>query len=238
MNKKLKKELKRLYEAPEAQRKREFLEKIEEPEIGFITFLKTQLPYIRKWNWILAFVLFGIVLFFSIWIQKSILWSIGALVPFLAFTTILESNRSVQYGMEELELSSRFSLKMIVMARLFILGVSNLILLVILIPLVLWKERQMNWIYTGMMILIPYLLTAFSTLMIVRRIHGRESLYFSFGVTGIVSGLYLILAGIQYPAEQNINLGMLVSAGAVLAGLTAVECIKTMKQSEEYVWNL
>ena len=51
--------------------------------------------------------------------------AVYGLVPFLVLISVTESTRSYRYEMEELELSSRFSLKSIVMARMVILGVGG-----------------------------------------------------------------------------------------------------------------
>ena len=54
-------------------------------------------------------------------------------VPFLALATVTEAGYSARCGMEELELSTRFSLHAVLCARLGILGTENLLLLGILL---------------------------------------------------------------------------------------------------------
>lgn len=62
-------------------------------------------------------------------------------VPFLALATVTEAGYSARCGMEELELSTRFSLHAVLCARLGILGTENLLLLGILLPfgVCLWE---------------------------------------------------------------------------------------------------
>ena len=62
-------------------------------------------------------------------------------VPFLALATVSEAGYSARCGMEELELSTRFSLHAVLCARLGILGTENLLLLGILLPfgVCLWE---------------------------------------------------------------------------------------------------
>ena len=62
-------------------------------------------------------------------------------VPFLALATVSEAGYSARCGMEELELSTRFSLHVVLCARLGILGTENLLLLGILLPfgVCLWE---------------------------------------------------------------------------------------------------
>ena len=59
---------------------------------------------------------------------------LSACIPFLALATIAEAGRSARFGMEELELSARFSLQAVLCARLGILGGGNLLLLAVLMP--------------------------------------------------------------------------------------------------------
>ena len=54
---------------------------------------------------------------------------LSASIPFLALATIAEAGCSARFGMEELELSSRFSLQAVLCARLGILNGENLLLL-------------------------------------------------------------------------------------------------------------
>ena len=59
---------------------------------------------------------------------------LSACIPFLALATIAEAGCSARFGMEELELSSRFSLQAVLCARLGILNGENLLLLGALMP--------------------------------------------------------------------------------------------------------
>ncbi len=57
--------------------------------------------------------------------SENTVWIVSAFTPFLALLLIAESTKSAIYGMNELEMSARFSLKSVVLARLIILGVFN-----------------------------------------------------------------------------------------------------------------
>ena len=59
---------------------------------------------------------------------------LSACIPFLALATIAEAGCSARFGMEELELSSRFSLQAVLCAWLGILNGENLLLLGALMP--------------------------------------------------------------------------------------------------------
>ena len=87
--------------------------------------------------------------------------------------------------MEELELSSRFSLKAIVMARMGVIGLGNLMLLLILAAFV-WRRSSL--LTAGVYLLLPYLLATFLNLMLVRKVSGKvEQSTLAFGMTILAS---------------------------------------------------
>lgn len=231
----LKRELQSFYQIPEPVGKDKFLRKIADQEIniraetelfaskynersfgrgkpGEITlakFLWIQLGYIRKWNWLTAAGIFLFALFGGKFFDQALLWCLSAAVPFLALAAVSEISRSVRYGMQELELASRFSLRTVTAARMGILGIADLLLLGFLSPAVCRIDvniataagivqaggdsiRRMPLLIYGIYILIPYFLTAFLNLLAVRKIHGRESLYVCMGITALVSGICVV----------------------------------------------
>lgn len=237
-NKKLwKEEFKKAYDTPEPLRKAEFLNSLEEQEVTSWDFIVSQFGYIRKWNWALAGAFFlGLILCTRIE-GADTLGILSALVPLLALTSVSEGGRSMRYGMEELELSSRFTLKAVVMARLGILGIGNMILLGIICPILLWKE-QSAVLNLGVYVLVPYLLTCFLNLFFIRKIQGKESLYYCCGSAALVSGMYLMFSAVQFQMNDPLKPVSWVVMIVLLAVLTGRECIKLYRQSEEYVWNL
>ena len=145
--KQLQEALKRFYEAPPPKEKGRFLEflsqELPSPGPGRGSFLRVQAGYIGKWNWGISLA----VLLAGIWAADSgsreLFQLIAAAVPFLALALAAETGRSARYGMEELELAARFSLKAVVAARMGILGIGNLLLLGILIPV--WGDLERKW---------------------------------------------------------------------------------------------
>lgn len=82
-------------------------------------FLLGQMLYIRKRSWVLS----GIILLFIMGICCN---NSGhypfALTPLLAAGVLVETERSFRFKMAELEHAARFSLKSIVLARMFLMG--------------------------------------------------------------------------------------------------------------------
>lgn len=237
MDNRLKKDLKQIYAAPEPLRKNEFIRKIPESENTFMNFLWLQAGYIRKWNWVMAGLFFLGALWGTRILEGEAIWMISGCTPFLALTTVTEGNRSVMYGMEELELSARFSMKSVILARLGVLGVVNALLLSVLFPIVcIWGQADIY--YGSVCVFLPYLLNAFLNLFIVRKVHVRESQYICVGITILVSVMYFILSRVQYMIFMLLDYWVWGAFMAVLAVLIGIECRKYLQDKEEYGWSL
>ena len=90
----------------------------------------------------------------------------------------------------------------------------------------------------GIFLLAPYLLSAFLNLWIQRKLKEREAIFTGVGVTVLVSSLggiaYLTgMTAAKVTAAVPLELLLLV-----LAVLVGKEWYKTVKQAEEYTWNL
>ena len=111
------------------------------PGISFSEFLRIQAGYIRLRNWLFSLALFlGVLLFSAETVRgaginsRQFLGALSACIPYLALTTMAEGSRSVRFGMDELEMHTRFSLHAVICARLFLTGAGNLLVLTALIP--------------------------------------------------------------------------------------------------------
>lgn len=217
------------------------------PRISWMQFLRIQVHYIRKWNWILSAAVFAAALFLTLipaqitGVQEqpqSFTASafLSACIPFLALATVTEAGYSARFGMEELELSTRFSLHAVLCARLGILGAENLLLLGILLPfgICLW---EVDLGMAAACILLPYLLTCVLTLPALRKFRGRECTILCAGISVLVSTLFLILntTGILH---QTANIPAAVPVALILVtAAAAAELKKYIRQSEELTWN-
>ncbi len=84
--------------------------------------------------------------------NPNVLWITAALLPFVALLAVTEGTRSAVYGMEELELATRFSLKSVLLARLCLVGSLHAALLLCLTLLcrgdwggLLWTDRGVSF---------------------------------------------------------------------------------------------
>lgn len=237
MNKNLKKGLKDALEPPAPTRKKEFLNVIPQLKIDNMSFLYLQSMYIPKYVWGIFSSVFGIALVGGCFLEKNVLWIISALIPFVALCVITENARSDVYLMSELEMTARFSLKSVLLARMAVLGVSHLLLLIFVIP-VCSIYNSMSIFQTGLFLLVPYVLTTTIGLWAVRKTNGIESMYLCMGIAVGISGLNLFTKCIlPVIFEAKYTLIWLIVL-MVLIVLFITEMKKSIKQTEELAWNL
>lgn len=236
MNKELINALKESFEAPAPTKKKEFFRSIQKPSISILQFIETQTAYIRKWVWGISALIFAFALIGAEYLERDMLWCISAFMPLLALSILTESGRSETYGMAEFELSTRFSLKSVVLARLGILGVANLFLFCLLLPFA-YMNNEASILETCVYMACPYLLTVFGGLCAVRKAHGKEATYLCTGIAVAVSigniFLYQLFPAIY--AGQGF-IWWIVSL--IFLGIgTTNQCYQIVKQTEELEWN-
>lgn len=240
----MKNALRDAFEAPAPADKRDFLRTLPQPGISHLSFMLIQAGYIRRWVWALSILLFISILTATLFTSENTLWMLSAVIPFVALSAVAENARSQAYGMAELEMASRFSLKSVILARMAILGLCHFCLLALLIPLAsLNAAAEMSgklavMAQSGIYILVPYLLTTVCGLWIVRKIHTREAIYGCTAVAVLVSAADIALRSAASILFQRAYFHRWVLALGVLVLLTALEYYKTIRQTEELSWNL
>lgn len=238
MKRKLKKELRAAFDAPEPQRKKAFLKNMGRPGISGRQFLLTQASYIRKWVWAVSCAVFIIALSCGHLRDWNEIWIFSALMPFLAVTAITEIICSEVYGMAELEMAARFPLRSVVLARMGILGVVHLAVLVV-IALFEVREGGIGLLRTGVYLLVPYLMTDALGLWISGKIHGREAVYGIFGVAVIIGTLPVLgRYAVQYELYAAEAFIWWVAALVMVCAAAVTEWKKEIERTEELVWNL
>lgn len=228
--------LEEAFAAPKPKRKKEFLKKTGQTQISTISFILSQISYIRKSVWIVS-VLFTVFAVISIhYLGQDCIWVTAAMMPFIALCAVTENARSATYGMAELEMASRFSLKSITLARLSAIGLFHFVILCILIPLV-GKNALFPIVRIIIYLVVPYLLTSVLGFAAARKVHGKEAVYICMGISVMVSFLNLILKEIVpgiYEKKQFIWWCVFV---IYLIVRMWSEYKKAIYQTEELVWN-
>lgn len=230
-------ELKQGFNAPEPLNKKAFLRKIGPTRMTTREFLFTQISYISKLSWCVAFFVFITAILGLTLLPNTVIWLISGLTPLLALTIISESGRSELYKMAELEMATRFSLRSVTFARLGILGLMNLFILGIFVLIGLWNGSSTPFAVL-LYIITPYLLTTFTGLSIVRKFNGQEALY---GCVGVAIGISIALFfshNVIPIIYQKQWLVLWAIVAMILLPATGKQCIAMIKQTEEYTWNL
>ena len=234
MKDELKTALREAFNAPEPERKQAFLRDLRVREIGTPQMLLQQIGYIRISVWIFTGAMIAFVLFGS-WIRLDETAELLAeIIPYLAAVSVLESMRSEKYGMTELEMVTRFSLKSVIFARMLILGVAFLLFLAIASP-VIAVTFGMETILATVNILIPYLVTMSISLQVERSFRGRITEYSSIVVAAIVSGSCILINSYQPALVQSYmeivkTWGVLMAI--ILAAITVFEQWRTINSME------
>lgn len=239
MNKQMRQSIQKAFEAPQPNRqeKAKFLRTLPQPQISMWQFVLTQVAYLRKWTLFFSVLLLFPALIGAYYIEKNTLWIVSAFVPFLGLLAVTENARSVVYGMNEFEMSARFSLRSVILARMGVLGVLDLFILCCLIPLCC-VGNDFSLFQTGIYLLMPYLLTVNIGLWITRCFHSREAIYGCMSMAVLISGadtgLHL-MADFIYQSSYIIWWFVLT---VFLIGRMIYETYFAIKQTEELVWNL
>lgn len=232
MERKLKEELSVYFDVPEPRRKQSFLRQFGVKKISLFPLALMQIKYISKWVWMVSGIFCGMTYAVIDVIEMKYVSFILAFIPFLVMLSITESMRSYRYGMEELEISARFSLKSIVLARMLILGITNLVLILGIIQIISGRmEIQVLHVFT------PYFMTTSGGLYIVRNVRGNESTFFCFTLAVVVCSLQILLPwqfGELYLPDYTPAWLVFCMTGIVV---TMRESYRTIRKTEELIWN-
>ena len=233
----MKKMLKKAYAVVPSEREQVFLKTYEKRKRSFWNALLLEVRYMGIKN-ILAGLALCVTLFALVWLQSGngrMKWNIASILPLFALTVTELVGRSERYGMAELEMASRFSLRMLKMARMLILGGSSL-LVMLAGGIVFRAYLQVDPVQTVCLVAFPYLLSVCGCLWLTRRWHARENMYGCVAVT-LFSCLLPSVEEVML-ARVAVNAGMVWIVMLLLAAATVREALLYMKDGEDVSWNL
>lgn len=232
MERKRREELAAYFEAPKPVGKRAFTRQFGMQRMSWLHMVAMQARYISKWVWIFSLLFFGITYLVAQATEWKYVSMVLGFVPFLVMLSVTESMRSYRYGMEELEVSTRFSLKSIVLARMVILGLGNTAVLTG-IMVVLRNQSQIHIAY----VMAPYFLTAGGGLRIVRNLRGKESTMLCFGLASLVCVLELYIPWQFEVLFTPENVWLWISACVIGLIVTVRESYRMVGMMEVLAWN-
>lgn len=244
MSRKLKKSIQKALEAPKPnqQEKERFLRTLPQAQISLLQFILIQAAYVRKRTLVLSLLSLFPALAGANCMELDTLWLVSAFVPFLGLLAVSESTRSMTYGMSEFEMSTRFSLKSVVLARMSVLGLLDTLILCCFIPFCYIHSNasflQTSFLQTGIYLFVPYLLTVNISLWIVRHFRSKEAMYACMSVAALLSVANVWLHFIAAFVYQLAYVKWWLLLFALLIGAMAHETYCAIKQTEGFAWNL
>lgn len=235
-DKELKKALASVYAIEPQKNKNVFVRKYKRRELQLTQLLWMQAKYLLLPNIIGGvFLLLGI--FACIWNQnKDTVWIVSAVVPFVVLFTMISLGKSEKYGMGELEMVSRFSLRLLKMIRVFWAGVFSFGILLIG-SIIVWKYRGTTILHILPQLGIPYLLTVWGCLIVLRKWHSQENIYGCIGVSVTIFFFPFVVDTLEANLGE-IPVYVIGVSLLVLFILTVNEVKKYITESGEALWNL
>lgn len=224
------------FAAPAPSGKRAFLRQCTQPAPPLYRILLTQMGYIRKWVWCVAAGIFAAAILAALTLSELTVRVISASTPLLALTLVTECGRSEHYGMTELEMATRLSLRTLVLARLGILGCFCLAVIGSLLPIALW-QGTVHPIAAGLYIVTPFLMNTFVGLCIVRRFRGSEGSFLCTGVTACIVCLLLLSHPLCPALYLETAIRLWAAAALLLCWGIGKQGFGLLKQKEELTWS-
>ena len=236
MNKKLKNEIAKVFEFPVPSNKSQFLRSLPRQRISTKAFVLRQISFIKTSVWLLSLLILLPAIGGAWFVGEDMIWIVSSFIPFLALLLITESTKSKIYGMNELEMSSRFSLKSVMLAKLSILGILDFFIFAILI-VVCYLVSGTSLLQTGVYLFVPYLLTTNISLYLVRHSQSKEAVSWCMAVAVLVSGTNIALRYLADFLYQTNYLVWWVIATLLLLGSIIRELYQTFRKTEGFIWN-
>ena len=240
--------------APTPQRKKEFLEYLEKEtvyradvqrekaqtdntsktSIGIGVFLFSQIFYIRKRVYLVSLFILALAVIATNNARTDSVGAVAAMMPFIALCMVTESARSETYGMAELEMASRFSIKTVMLARFGTIGFVHMIVLCILIPVVM-HSAFISFIHAGIYLLVPYLAASVLECTAVRRFRGKEAISVCMAISVMVSVINTMLRGLLIEFFGSRQFLVWIGLAIYLTCRTVAEYRKMIYQAEEWI---
>ena len=242
------------FPAPTPQRKEEFLEYLKKENvyrenaqrqkaqaantpkasIGIVAFMLSQITYIRKRVYLASLLILVLGVMAANYSRTDSVRNVAAMMPFIALCMVSESTRSEIYGMAELEMASRFSIKSIMLARMGTIGFVHMISLCILIPIVR-HSALISFVHAGIYLLVPYLAASVLEFSAVRRFRGKEAVSACVAISVMISLLNSILKELFLILFGSKQFVIWFALAVYLTVRTVGEYKKMIYQAEEWI---
>ena len=230
-NSDLKKKIKGAYAIGSSRKKEEFLRSYRRRELDYRKMLGMQFRYMGpQLTAVCCYVL--ILLLAAAWhVDEALAKMLAALMPAAALVVLTGLGKSEKYKMAEIESASRFSLRMIRILRLAVTGGAAFVVMLtlsVILKIAVGTDLLISFAMAG----IPYLLTTFLCMMLIRKWHSGKNIY---GCIGIAFGVCVsVWQGMRialiFPAELCRKILLPVLLASIL--MTVCETMKYINERE------
>ncbi|MBQ0036577.1 MAG: hypothetical protein KBT35_06640 [Firmicutes bacterium] len=233
-NRQMIKELHNAYDVT-SKNKIRFIRTIKKPNTSLFSFIISQFKLISSKVYISCLIYFGILLFLLLSSNNAKQYiALAAGVPFFSLLLIAIIDASRACRMEELEMASLYSLKMVVLARMLIMSVFTITLILIM---AICTSRINNESLSQIIsfFFIPYFTNIYLNLLILKKFR-KDGIKYCLVASSIICLLTLYL--VDNPLPIFINSYCYIGILSMLIALSIIESRNYINGLEEYVWNL
>ncbi len=238
MDKKVKIALKQNFIPPSPQRRDTFVNSISMPKAKFSEVFLSQIGFIRKRVWFM-FAICTCFAFYNvntIEIGSNIISTVSAILPLFVLCATSEIYKSTSHNMGEMELVCKYNLSKIILMRTGILGTTSFVMLILFICIT--TNTDYGMVRSIIYLTVPFLLSSYLSLLIISRLHLKETVYICAGVCGSVS-IFMLLASVNYNFIYDASITYIWVMAFFILSLLLVHCfIRFIKLQEELQWNL
>lgn len=232
----VKSHLREAYDVAPSDRKLAFLRQCRRRELNYTELILMQFRYMGAQ---LLFVLIYALLMFMgalFGMDEDVARVVSAATPVSALAASTGLWRSERYGMNELEMASRLSLRMIAIMRLSIIGAGGTVVMISAACLMKAQDGA-DMVFSLAFVGVPFMLTSAACMRLIRRWHSSRNIYGCVGISALIGGLTLVA---QRPflecRAETIKIIMIALLAASMLW-TAREAAGIIRESEELQWN-
>ncbi|MDO5444638.1 MAG: hypothetical protein Q4F31_03340 [Eubacteriales bacterium] len=225
------------YDVKSSEKKKAFIRAYQKRELDYIDILFLQFQYLGPQ----LTVVFGYALMMLLGgaahINAAFARVLAAFMPAAALFALTGLGKSSKYAMEEIEMASRFSLRMIKILRLTIIGIAGITVMVAA-SFVLKIVAGLNLLSAFALTGVSYLSTTFLCMVLIRKWHSEKNIYGCVLIALVVCITMVSGSGMQVLYSAGFS-GMVPAVLLLISVvLTVSEACKYIKESEEILWNL
>ena len=215
-----------------------------ESQVSFLQFFFRQFGFIRKKVW---FYQIGILLICSIGLfflydSSEIIAILSAASPLIVLSSISEIARSYVYETMEIEISTRFSFKQLMITRICIIGLMDIFFLTILM-VISGLQLSIGIFSVIIYICVPFLLTCFGCLWVLNHFKQKDCNYYCVAL-GLFISFALGMISYRYPSIYEVSaiwcwviLFIIAFIGVMLEVFKMIKNCKN-KMNEHYLCNI